>query len=86
MAPARTFYDMYARDLTAEDVGRLFTRDTPDAYRYFARGFDAEAVKHLPWFKRWPLHAKHFVVAFSLRLSPALRAIFAASVDRKSVV
>jgi sigma-B regulation protein RsbU (phosphoserine phosphatase) len=80
MAPARTFYDMYARDLTAEDVGRLFTRDTPDAYRYFARGFDAEALKHLPWFKRWPLHARHFLVAFSLRLSPARRAMFAFSV------
>jgi phosphoserine phosphatase RsbU/P len=80
MAPARSFYDMYARDLTAEDVGRLFTRDTPDAYRYFARGLDAEAFKHLPWFRRWPLHARHFLVAFSLRLSPARRAMFAISV------
>jgi serine phosphatase RsbU (regulator of sigma subunit) len=80
MAPARSFYDMYARDLTAEDVGRLFTRDTPDAYRYFVRGFDAEALRHLPWYRRWPRHARHFLVAFSLRLSPARRVMFAGSV------
>jgi serine phosphatase RsbU (regulator of sigma subunit) len=80
MARARSFYDMYARDLTAEDVGRLFTRDTPDAYRYFVRGFDADALKHLPWYKRWPRQARHFLIAFSLRLSPARRAMFAVSV------
>jgi phosphoserine phosphatase RsbU/P len=80
MARARSFYDMYARDLTAEDVGRLFTRDTPDAYRYFVRGVDAEALKHLPWYKRWFQQARHFLIAFSLRLSPARRAMFAISV------
>jgi phosphoserine phosphatase RsbU/P len=80
MAPARSFYDMYARDLTAEDVQRLFTRDTREAYRYFARGYNADALSHLPWYRRWPLHARLFMVAFSLRLSPPRRAIFAASV------
>ena len=28
----RSFYDTYARDLRAEDVERLFTRDARDAY------------------------------------------------------
>jgi len=44
MASGRSFYDTYARDLRAEDVERLFTRDARDAYEYFARGIDAEAL------------------------------------------
>ncbi|MGH9313132.1 MAG: PP2C family protein-serine/threonine phosphatase [Vicinamibacterales bacterium] len=80
MAPARSFYDTYARDLRAEDVQRLFTRDTREAYRYFARGYDAGALKHLPWYRRWPLRVWFFLVAFSLRLSPPRRAMFAISV------
>jgi sigma-B regulation protein RsbU (phosphoserine phosphatase) len=79
MAP-RTLYETYARDLKAEDVQRLFTRDTREAYRYFARGFDAEPFRRLPWYQRWPTHARMFLLAFSLRLSPPRRAMFAASV------
>ena len=36
-ASARTFFEQYTRDLTPSDFQRLFTRETPDAYRYFAR-------------------------------------------------
>jgi phosphoserine phosphatase RsbU/P len=80
MAPPRSFYDTYARDLRAEDVHLLFTRDTRDAFRYFARGLDVEALRGLPWYKRWPRQARLFLVAFSLRLSPARRALFAVSI------
>jgi hypothetical protein len=79
MASGRSFYDTYARDLRAEDVERLFTRDARDAYEYFARGIDAEALRALPWYRRWPRHVRFFLVAFSLRLSPARRALFALS-------
>jgi serine phosphatase RsbU (regulator of sigma subunit) len=79
MASGRSFYDTYARDLRAEDVERLFTRDARDAYEYFARGIDAEALRSLPWYRRWPRHVRFFLVAFSLRLSPARRALFALS-------
>jgi serine phosphatase RsbU (regulator of sigma subunit) len=80
MMTARTFYDTYARDLKAEDVQRLFTRDARDAYRYFARGIDYDALARLPWYKRWLVHARLFVVAFSLRLSPPRRALLALSI------
>jgi len=31
------FFDTYTKDLKAEDLQRLFTRDTRDAYQFFAR-------------------------------------------------
>ena len=39
------FFDSYTKDLTAEDLQRLFTRDTRDAYKFFTRGRDADAIK-----------------------------------------
>ena len=35
---------MYARDVSPEDLQRLFTHDTRDAYRFFTRGHDEDAV------------------------------------------
>ena len=32
----RDFVSTYTRDLKAEDLGRLFTRDTREAYEFFA--------------------------------------------------
>ena len=32
---ARELFDTYTRDLSLEDLQRLFTHDTPDAYRFF---------------------------------------------------
>ena len=43
------FFDTYTKDLTAEDLQRLFTRDTPDAYKFFTRGMDGDALKRMPW-------------------------------------
>ena len=42
---ARALYDRYTRDLSSEDLQRLFTHDTWDAYRFFTRGLDEEAVE-----------------------------------------
>ena len=39
---AREWFDTYTRDLSAEDLQRLFTHDTRDAYRFFSRGLDEE--------------------------------------------
>ena len=46
------FFDSYTKDLTAEDLQRLFTRDTREAYRFFTRGLDADALQRLPWHRR----------------------------------
>ena len=34
------FFEVYTKDLTGEDVQRLFTRDARDAYRFFTRHID----------------------------------------------
>ena len=43
------FFETYTRDLKAEDLQRLFTRDTRDAYRFFARHVDLTTLEALPW-------------------------------------
>ena len=51
MSPARSarrFWDTYTKDLTADDFQRLFTRDTREAYDYFARGIDPAMFSGLP--------------------------------------
>jgi hypothetical protein len=73
---ARRVLDFYAKDLTGEDVQRLFTRDTRDAYRFFARDIDREALAKLPAWKRHLVHARLFMRAVLLRLSPARRALY----------
>ena len=72
----RQVLDFYAKDLTGEDVQRLFTRDTRDAYRFFARDIDREAIARLPWHRRHWVHARLFMRAVLLKLSPARRALY----------
>ena len=76
---ARKWFDTYTRDLSREDFERLFTEDTREAYRYFARGIDEEIFAHLPWWKRVPLRVRAVFVAFTLRLPPARRALYIGS-------
>ena len=78
-AQARRIYDMYARDLSPEDLQRLFTHDTRDAYRFFTRGLDEEAVAKLPWWERIATRVKRIFVAFTLKLPPARRALYLTS-------
>jgi phosphoserine phosphatase RsbU/P len=70
------FFDSYTRDLTAEDLQRLFTRDTRDAYKFFTRGRDADAMQRMPWHRRAVAEARILFLAFSMKLSPARRVVF----------
>jgi serine phosphatase RsbU (regulator of sigma subunit) len=54
----------------------VFTRDTPEAYRFFSRNIDFSALSQLPWHKRTLAHARLFFLAFTLKLTPARRAIY----------
>ena len=72
---AKSFLDEYTRDLTSADFQRLFTRDTAEAYRYFARGFDSRKLESESWYRRWPIQARLLFSAFTMRLSPARRAL-----------
>ena len=73
------FFDNYTKDLTAEDLQRLFTRDTRDAYKFFTRGRDADAMQRMPWHRRAIAEARILFLAFSMKLSPARRVVFGAA-------
>ena len=70
------FFDTYTRDLTAEDLQRLFTRDTREAYRFFTRGVQTDAFKALSWHKRLLAKAYVLFMAFTMKLSPARRVVY----------
>jgi phosphoserine phosphatase RsbU/P len=73
------FFEAYTQGLTTVDLERLFTRDTPEAYRFFSRAIDFEQLKKLPWHRRTLAHARLFFLAFTLKLTPARRAIYGLS-------
>ena len=76
---ARDLFHTYAQDISPEDLQRLFTHDTRDAYRFFTRGLDVDQFAGLPWWKNAPLRVRQIFVAFTLRLPPARRALYFAS-------
>jgi len=76
---ATDFFDLYTKGLNRQDLEHMFTRDAPDAYRYFARHLDLEAIASEPWYRRWFIHVRRFFTAFSMKLSPARRVLFAGS-------
>jgi phosphoserine phosphatase RsbU/P len=65
-----------ARDVTAEDLQRLFTHDTREAYRFFTRGLDEDRLAREPWWRRQLLRTRQVFVAFTLKLSPARRLLY----------
>jgi serine phosphatase RsbU (regulator of sigma subunit) len=74
--PPNTFFETYTRGLTADEFQLLFTRDAREAYRVLSRGLDAAVVDDLPWHRRWIFRLRLFFFAFTLKLSPARRALF----------
>ena len=70
------FFETYTRDLTAEDLQRLFTRDTREAYRFFTRGVRTDAFKALPRHRRLIAEARVLFLAFTMKLSPARRVVY----------
>ena len=73
------FFEAYTQGLTTVELERLFTRDTPEAYRFFSRTIDFDALKKLPWHRRTLAHARLFFLAFTMKLTPARRAIYGVS-------
>jgi len=69
----------YTHGLKAEDLGRLFTRDAREAYEFFARSIDPKEFDGLPWYRRFIVHLRLFFTAFTMKLSPARRVVYAAS-------
>ena len=76
----REYWAEYTRDLTPADFQKLFTRDTPEAYRYFVRGLDVDKLVTGPWYRRWWMHTKIAFHAFTRRLTPARRLLYAVGI------
>ena len=74
---ARAFFDVFTKDLTADDLQRLFTRETREAYEFFTRGTDPKAFANLPWHLRLFEHTRLLFFAFTLKLTPARRMVYA---------
>jgi hypothetical protein len=70
------FFETYTRDLRADDFQRVFTRETPEAWHLFAKAIKAEELTALPWHIRAVEYTRRAFLAFTLRLSPARRAIY----------
>ena len=77
--PRSDFFDRYTRDVTRDEVSRLFTRDTREAYEYFSRGIDRASIAGLPGWKQGPALLRSAFLAFTLKLSPARRLLYGAS-------
>ena len=73
---AREWFHTYTRDMSREDLERLFTHETREAYDYFSRGLDEDELDGLSWWKRAPVRFRQVFLAFTLRLSPARRALY----------
>jgi len=72
----RAFFETYTKDFTKEDLGKLFTYETPEAYRFFARGINTAELEGLAWHRRALKYVQGFFLAFTMRLSPARRVIY----------
>ncbi len=73
---AKPFFSRYTHDLTSDELGKLFTRETPEAYQFFAKGINTAELEGLPWYKRAIKYAQGFFLAFTMRLSPARRLMY----------
>ena len=72
----KAFFRRYTHDLTSEELAKLFTRETPEAYQFFARGINTAELEGLPWYQRVVKYAQGFFLAFTMRLSPARRLMY----------
>src|ERR671913_691137 len=72
----KAFFKRYTHDLTSDELGKLFTRETPEAYAFFAKGINTAELEGLPFYQRVIKYAQGFFLAFTMRLSPARRLMY----------
>jgi serine phosphatase RsbU (regulator of sigma subunit) len=73
------FFKAYTQGLTTSELERLFTRETPEAYRFFSQTIDYTEIQKLPWHRRIVAYARLSFLAFTMKLTPARRAIYGAA-------
>ncbi len=70
-------HDLFTHGVTGEGIDNLLRREARDTLRFYTQNVDFEALRPLPWFKRYPLVAWQLFVATAYRLSPPRRLAFA---------
>ncbi len=70
-------HDLFTHGVTGEGIDNLIRREARDTLRFYTQEIDFEALRFLPWFKRYPLTAWKLFVATAYRLSPPRRLAFA---------
>jgi serine phosphatase RsbU (regulator of sigma subunit) len=75
----RAFFETYTKDFSTQEFGKVFTAETPEAYRFFARGINTAELDGLPRHRRAIKYVQAFFLAFTMRLSPARRVIYGLS-------
>ena len=80
----RTFYwnlkDLFTQGVSKDAIRDMVRRDVRDTYRFFARDVDFEALRRLPWYKRYFAAAWKFFLVLAYRLSPPRRIAFAIAI------
>jgi sigma-B regulation protein RsbU (phosphoserine phosphatase) len=72
--------DLFTRGVSTREFRDLFAYDAQDAFRYFTREVDLDAVWPRPWYQSYPLAGWKVFLATAFRLSPARRIMFALAV------
>ena len=79
-----TFYwnlkDLFTQGVSKDAIRDMVRRDVRDTYRFFARDVDCEALRRLPWYKRYFAAAWKFFLVLAYRLSPPRRIAFAIAI------
>ena len=73
----RDLEDLFTRDVPSAGLRDLVRHDARETYRFFTSAVDVEALRPLPWYKRYPAIAWKIFVALAYRLSPPRRLAFA---------
>ena len=82
----KAFLKRYTHDLTSDELGKLFTRETPEAYHFFAKGINTAELEGLPWYRKAVKYAQGFFLAFTMRLSPARRLMYGVSLGEWPII
>ena len=77
---ARTLIDDYTRDLTARDLQRVFTRETPSMVSFFTQGTQQAEVTQKDLLRHPFRNTRQFFLAFAMRLTAARRMLYAGAV------
>ena len=75
----RKDFKIYTKDFKAEDFRRVFTHETHDAYKFFARDIDPKTFEGQPWHVQLRARIRLVFMAFSIKLSPARRVLYGIS-------